>query len=380
MESWRTLASKPRNVTLSLSSKPRPLRVLYDKRRHSHYVQSTKFRRAYFPQGTTRREAVSSAARSGKLVKPAAAYLWPDTVRSREQKKTRYRDPIVVSPTSQIYWQRLANDAGFRRRLAESKARAEAHQWENESRRYKDMQARWKTATPEERKAMDMDMNQFPMLQRFGPSSVGTQSLLGSVIVPPALRAPPRAPASVLADPAQQVWWDYAGNGRDVSGAGANALWNNELDKALAGWPQYHGAITMDKVDDVPLSIPAAFIVNTLESNAPKSKTGHWIAVNQTADSLEVFDPLGEKMPKALDEALGRRVVAQKLPHMQKIKESSVQCQADDSSVCGHWCAMFLLKRFNGVPYDRATGFCSKDKAANDEQVEGEFRQAFGFV
>ena len=106
--------------------------------------------------------------------------------------------------------------------------------------------------------------------------------------------------------------------------------------------PNFIGAFAQDKLENLVIDkIPVSFIVNLDLSN--KSGT-HWIAVNVTNNSVEVWDSLA--LPKSFLKKNGKYL----LTFLKQFKtgRSFLTCQKiqpDLSHLCGFYCIFFLIYR-----------------------------------
>jgi len=138
----------------------------------------------------------------------------------------------------------------------------------------------------------------------------------------------------------------------------------------------FGGVFSADEVDDIDARYPIAAVINTEPRGS--SKNGHWVALLQTGDSVEYFDPLGDRPPPGIAAAIARRIKAQGLPWSVKLKVNNVQQQRDDTDSCGHHVIDFITRRFKGEPFPRATGYDVSDK--KDDEVVERHAKRFGYI
>ena len=106
--------------------------------------------------------------------------------------------------------------------------------------------------------------------------------------------------------------------------------------------PNFIGAFPQDKLENLFIrKLPVSLIVNLDLSN--KSGT-HWIALNVTENSVEVWDSLA--FPKSFLKKYGRYL----LTFLKQFKtgRSFLTChklQSDFSHLCGFYCIFFLIYR-----------------------------------
>ena len=119
-------------------------------------------------------------------------------------------------------------------------------------------------------------------------------------------------------------------------------LSTNFLCSFLKNCPNFIGAFAQDKLEKLMIrKIPVSFIVNLDLSN--KSGT-HWIAVNVTKNSVEVWDSLA--LPKSYLKKNARYLLT--FLKQFKIGRSLLTCQKiqpDLSNLCGFYCIFFLIFR-----------------------------------
>jgi hypothetical protein len=84
--------------------------------------------------------------------------------------------------------------------------------------------------------------------------------------------------------------------GQPGTGLADYGLYNTQIDSILKKYPGYVGTTSIDKIKDLPVSEKTqySFIFNTAEF----PKTGHWVAVRVSPDTLEYFDPFGDQISR----------------------------------------------------------------------------------
>lgn len=122
----------------------------------------------------------------------------------------------------------------------------------------------------------------------------------------------------------------------------------------------FYGVFPSDEVPRTIDGFPRAFVINTDPSNKPGS---HWLAVYIDSDGrADYFDSFG---------------LSPRIPSITKLlntcndwQYNGTQIQGVFSSVCGHYCVHFLLKRHIGVPMTEIVGeFDTEDFEENDFRV-----------
>ena len=177
----------------------------------------------------------------------------------------------------------------------------------------------------------------------------------------------------------------FAGKGASLS----KGMYNDEIASVLKKRIRdYVPVIPIDNIDDMinyvkPGMKRFGFVINTNPSTSDGSgtdgyKLGHWRSVyfNNEDDfkPAEYFDPLaeGEPEPQVID---GMKAIAQKMnPETYFLfKNNNLKRQPDGTSSCGWHSIKFLDDRFQGIPWDEATGYNHyMDKHRPDDSKDGE--------
>ena len=110
----------------------------------------------------------------------------------------------------------------------------------------------------------------------------------------------------------------------------------------LKNCPNFIGAFAQDKLENLEIrQLPVSFIVNLDLSNKSGS---HWIAVNLSENSVEVWDSLA--FPKSYLKKYGKYLLV--FLKQFKTGRSFLTCQKiqpDVSHLCGFYCIFFLIYR-----------------------------------
>lgn len=177
----------------------------------------------------------------------------------------------------------------------------------------------------------------------------------------------------------------FAGKGASLS----KGLYNDEIASVLKKRIRdYVPVIPIDNIDDMinyvkPGMKRFGFIINTNPSTSDGSgtdgyKQGHWRSVyfNNEDDfkTAEYFDPLaeGNPEPELLD---GMKKIARKMnpENYFLFKVNNLKRQPDGTATCGWHSIKFLDDRFQGIPWDDATGYNDYiDKHRPDDSKDGE--------
>lgn len=123
----------------------------------------------------------------------------------------------------------------------------------------------------------------------------------------------------------------------------------------------YLGVISCDEIKNriLPKVRPnksLAFIMNT---DKRSGKGIHWVAVNVSVKdaSVEYYNSFGTAPTPTTMKGLKQIMDKLKLPVLYKFKINRVQHQNNNSSNCGYFAMEFLLKRFRGIPFSKASGY-----------------------
>ena len=160
---------------------------------------------------------------------------------------------------------------------------------------------------------------------------------------------------------------------------------NIEIDEIMKPYKNYLGTVPFDRIEillkkDMPDK--GGFIVNT----DPASQGGkHWVAIFFDAKNSEInyYDSFADPIPDNIMKEVQK--LAQKLKPdntFLKFKENQiVQKQNDDTSTCGYFAMKFLIDRFRGQSFAKASGFddIRIDDSERGEAMIQDFKQQQGF-
>ena len=185
----------------------------------------------------------------------------------------------------------------------------------------------------------------------------------------PAAPADP-LPSNVIIPPREEEPAEQESQPSDIDGSGKkqalSALWNYQIDAFFKNEPKFTGTYSIDEIKDIPKQIPQGFIINTAPSNKPGE---HWVACYISEDSIEYYDPFGEKPPAEFIKQIKQKLENREVPHMMKMKINTIKGQNDDTDHCGYFCLRFLQERFEGTPFKDATRF-KKPQAGGHKIVD----------
>lgn len=159
-----------------------------------------------------------------------------------------------------------------------------------------------------------------------------------------------------------------------MSGRGKNTslmvgLYNDQIDDMLRKYPHYVGCCSRDEIHKINLNDGVGgFIYNTVPSDKPTDKEGHWRAIYINVDddkSIDHYDSFGEPAEQDIQEQVKQLLESYNLPYYLKWKDNKIINQRSNSSNCGWFCINFLQDRFEGIPFIDSTGFSTVMKSEN---------------
>lgn len=159
-----------------------------------------------------------------------------------------------------------------------------------------------------------------------------------------------------------------------MSGRGKNTslmvgLFNDQIDDMLRKYPHYVGCCSRDEIHKINLNDGVGgFIYNTVPSDKPTDKEGHWRAIYINVDddkSIDHYDSFGEPAEQDIQEQVKQLLESYNLPYYLKWKDNKIINQRSNSSNCGWFCINFLQDRFEGIPFIDSTGFSTVMKSEN---------------
>ena len=141
---------------------------------------------------------------------------------------------------------------------------------------------------------------------------------------------------------------------------------NFEIDKVMKRYPGYLGTIAHNQIRSLLRFVKPhgdmGFIINTDNAGQPGT---HWQAVFISPDrdrSIEFYDSFGRNPDPKIMPAIHELVRKLRLPYHLKFKVNKIDEQDADSSNCGYYSIKFLVNRFRGESFKKATGFPHDEK------------------
>jgi len=166
------------------------------------------------------------------------------------------------------------------------------------------------------------------------------------------------------------------------SGKSSEGLYDDQINKIMSRFKDYHGTIMRDEIKKLlPSIMPqsrVAFIINTDTHDKPGM---HWCAIYidgrngpESSNSLEWYDSFARPMPHDIREDCKLILKILKPETILKLKENSVVQQNDNTANCGYFACRFLIDRFRGQSFASATGYDDKMKhyaiEKNEKEIE----------
>lgn len=145
------------------------------------------------------------------------------------------------------------------------------------------------------------------------------------------------------------------GSGDDYDG-----LYGDEILKIMKPYKGFLGVIMNDEIPDIIESSlhwdKFGFVINKDNHNMEGS---HWCAVfvDIPDGSVEYYDSFGEEPTDEVKRDLMELIKEHEINYLMKFKINGVKVQDLRTGSCGWFAMKFLIDRFNGVPFDRASGF-----------------------
>ena len=172
------------------------------------------------------------------------------------------------------------------------------------------------------------------------------------------------------------------GKGHDNSDDG---LYNDEIEKIMKERLNLTvPVIASDQIDTLPNYLYNKNFFSAVINTDPSESDGrHWrcIVIDNRDDfpSAEYFDPLAEtsKPEPALIEVMRKLCKIMNPEKYMKYKFSKIRRQAYNKSNCGYHCMKYIEDRYNGIPFEEASGYKDyikrmKGKGAPDDSQDGE--------
>lgn len=162
-----------------------------------------------------------------------------------------------------------------------------------------------------------------------------------------------------------------------------NGMWDIEINKIMEPYKTkgYLGTYSIDELSKVAKLIKPNHKYGWIMNLDPSYKSGsHWIAVYLDpidSKSLEYFDPLGDPEPERFSKDIVQVIDKIKPKEYLKFKVNGIKNQSENSSNCGSFSLRFLMRRFNGQPWQECSGWSAVRK--NEKQIK-KFKRKFNLV
>jgi hypothetical protein len=157
------------------------------------------------------------------------------------------------------------------------------------------------------------------------------------------------------------------------------ALNNEEIEKIMKRYRNFYGVYPRDQLykmlPQVKEKEDGGCVLNLDKAGEPGS---HWVALywNAKGDkpSIEYFDSYARPPPQEIQEDMKKIIQKLNSDKHLKYKENGKLNQHQDTVSCGFIAMKFLMDRFRGIPFKKATGYGIKKSEENAEDMEKRFR------
>jgi predicted transcriptional regulator with HTH domain len=170
-----------------------------------------------------------------------------------------------------------------------------------------------------------------------------------------------------------QSMQEQKGEGRNGGAIGDDTgSWDYELEKIMKDYKPkgFKGVFSIDELNKIPIKkneSNISFIMNTEKRNVPH---GHWVSILITPDNLEYFDSLADEPSKLFRKNI-RKVLDQIYPNKSfQFKINRLKRQSEKSNNCGYFASKFLIDRYTGKNFKKASGFEDVTKAIKRSDVK----------
>lgn len=162
-----------------------------------------------------------------------------------------------------------------------------------------------------------------------------------------------------------------------------DALDNTQIDKIMNKYRGFKGTFPKDHfykaIREITPKSRGGAVLNLDPSDEPGS---HWIAAfwdgrPNGSHTVEYVDSFGRDPPKEIKDDLLRIPKKLEADEHLKLKVNGVKKQDPKSVSCGFHAVNFLMNRFRGHPFSKATGFKSIDK--NEKHMD-DLKRKFDFM
>lgn len=136
-----------------------------------------------------------------------------------------------------------------------------------------------------------------------------------------------------------------------------------EVNEALRCLPHFVGTFPRNKIP-LDASRPCSYVINLDEASNPGS---HWVALYvDEYNNANYFDSYGKPPPDDCTDLI--KILSCFSP--KPILFSHKKLQSIESTVCGHYCALFVILTGEGVSMGEFQSLFSDDYAFNDLVVK----------
>jgi len=167
---------------------------------------------------------------------------------------------------------------------------------------------------------------------------------------------------------------DLDGSGLDLDPNDPDVTSGTQITKWMSKVPGFQGVLARDQ--HLKVSRAGGKVRTWIKNLDPLGQPGsHWIAIAQAPDSLEYYDPLGDKPPKDIL----KQLLELKSDPKAKVKINYLQNQNTSKNTCGFHAMKFVAARASGMSFSTASGYddLELDKSTRGEQELSEWRSQF---
>ncbi len=161
-------------------------------------------------------------------------------------------------------------------------------------------------------------------------------------------------------------------------------LYGDEIIKIMKPYKGFLGVIMNDEIPDLIKDSlhydRFGFVINTDNHDQEGS---HWCAifVDIPDGSIEYFDSFGDEPSETIKKDMMDLIEAHKINYLMKFKVNGAKVQDLRTGSCGWFAMKFLIDRFNGVPFDIASGFRVKSIGSKKgESSVNKMKKSFGYI
>lgn len=162
-----------------------------------------------------------------------------------------------------------------------------------------------------------------------------------------------------------------------------DALSNFDIDKMMNRYKDFKGTFPRDHLYKVMSEIkPQSRMGCILNLDEAKDSGSHWVSLlidarPKGSHSIEYFDSFGRDIPKDILEDAKRIVRKMKPEQHMKLKINRRKMQDPKTVSCGYIASKFLMDRFRGKSFKKATGYGINKSEDNAEDMKQRFEYLF---